>query len=62
MGESERAVQPDEGKADDCCSAESREGPGARAVSEPGRLLGELSEEERRQALERFALLRPCLV
>jgi putative transposase len=30
-------------------------------VTEAGRLLGELSEEERKQALERFSLLRPCL-
>jgi putative transposase len=40
---------------------EGASGGGERAVTEPGRLLGELSAQERRQALERFALVRPCL-
>ena len=32
-----------------------------RAVTERARMLAELSEEERKSAYERFALLRPCL-
>jgi len=50
-----------EGKVAAAVEGERGDDAGARAVTEAGRLLGEVSEQERIRALERFALLRPCL-
>jgi Helix-turn-helix domain len=50
-----------EGKVAAAVEGERGDDAGARAVTEARRLLGEVSEQERIRALERFVLLRPCL-
>jgi hypothetical protein len=50
-----------EGKVAAAVEGERGDDAGARAVAEARRLLGEVSEQERIRALERFVLLRPCL-